>query len=195
VYLFLLVGLAAIGLEILNPGGFAAGIAGAVLVLLGLTGMALLPFEWAGIAFLALAVLLFAAEILVAGFGAFAAGGVAALVIGGLMMFDDPGAEISPVPVVLSALVIGAGFVTLARLGVRSRRAALASGPETMLGAVGEVRGAIGAGAAGQVFVNGELWQARTAGGNPLERGEPVRVVAMQDLTLTVESNREGDRA
>jgi membrane-bound ClpP family serine protease len=47
-------------------------------------------------------------------------------------------------------------------------------------GAVGEVR------RGGLVFVNGELWQARTPGGEPLRPGERVRVESLDGLTLTV---------
>jgi membrane protein implicated in regulation of membrane protease activity len=39
-----------------------------------------------------------------------------------------------------------------------------------LVGEVGEYRGA------GMVFVNGELWQARTANGLLLEQGQKVRV-------------------
>jgi membrane protein implicated in regulation of membrane protease activity len=45
---------------------------------------------------------------------------------------------------------------------------------------VGEVRDN------GLVFVNGELWQARTAGGEVLRPGERVRVESLDGLTLTV---------
>jgi membrane protein implicated in regulation of membrane protease activity len=47
-------------------------------------------------------------------------------------------------------------------------------------GSIGEVRGE------GLVFVNGELWQARTAGGEQLRPGERVRVESLDGLTLTV---------
>jgi membrane-bound serine protease (ClpP class) len=38
----------------------------------------------------------------------------------------------------------------------------------------------------GHVFVRGELWQAKSEDGAPLEPGEHVRVDGMQGLQLTV---------
>jgi membrane protein implicated in regulation of membrane protease activity len=55
--------------------------------------------------------------------------------------------------------------------------------PQTIAGAVGEVRGS------GLVFVNGELWRARTTDGSPLSTGERVRVEQVEDnLRLVVGS-------
>ncbi len=53
-------------------------------------------------------------------------------------------------------------------------------GAQLIAGSVGEVRDN------GLVFVNGELWQARTAGGEVLRPGERVRVESLDGLTLTV---------
>jgi membrane-bound serine protease (ClpP class) len=39
----------------------------------------------------------------------------------------------------------------------------------------------------GQVRVNGELWQARTTGAEPVESGGHVRILALEGLTLVVE--------
>ena len=52
--------------------------------------------------------------------------------------------------------------------------------PERIAGAVGEVR------RDGLVFVNGELWQARTPGGERLKPGDRVEVQSMDGLVLTV---------
>jgi membrane-bound ClpP family serine protease len=56
-------------------------------------------------------------------------------------------------------------------------------------GAVGEVR------RDGLVFVNGELWQARTPDGEQLRVGERVRVESLDGLTLTVRPERIGSTA
>jgi membrane-bound ClpP family serine protease len=47
-------------------------------------------------------------------------------------------------------------------------------------GSIGEVRDN------GLVFVNGELWQARTPSGEKLRPGERVRVESLDGLVLTV---------
>ena len=53
-------------------------------------------------------------------------------------------------------------------------------GPQMIAGAVGEVR------RDGLVFVNGELWQARTTNGEQLKPGDHVRVESLDGLVLNV---------
>lgn len=65
----------------------------------------------------------------------------------------------------------------------RSRRGRVKMGPETLIGALGEVVTACRP--VGQVRVEGELWRARCEEGADV--GEPVRVQALEGLTLLVE--------
>jgi membrane-bound serine protease (ClpP class) len=190
VFLFFSLGLAALGWEVFHPGAIVPGVVGALLLVTALFGLSILPFQWAGVAFILLAAGLFAAEVVTAGVGVLAAGGIASLIIGGLILFDEPGLEVSSPAVVGIALATGAATLLLVRTALRTRRLAVATGGSALIGAVGEVRAPIGPGG-GQVFVNGELWAARTAGGETLPRGEPVRVVKIEELTLTVEPLRE----
>ena len=190
VFLFFSLGFAALGWEVFHPGAIVPGVVGALLLVSALFGLAILPFEWAGVAFILLAAGLFAAEVITAGVGVLAAGGVVSLVVGGLILFDEPGLEVSSPAVVGIALATGAATLLLVRAALRTRRLAVATGGSELIGAVGEVRTPIGPGG-GQVFVNGELWAARAAGGEALPRGEPVRVVKIEELTLTVEPTRE----
>jgi membrane-bound serine protease (ClpP class) len=129
---------------------------------------------------------LFLAEIQVAGVGILAAGGVVSLLIGGLILFDEPGVKASSPAVVATALGVGGMFAALVRLIIKNRGVTPALGAPALVGAIGEVRTPI-AGEAGQVFVNGELWAARLVNGGTVARGESVRVVKMDNLTLTVE--------
>lgn len=64
-----------------------------------------------------------------------------------------------------------------------SRRRRVQMGPETLLGARAQVVTACRP--VGQVRVQGELWRARCEGG--ADRGETVRVRALDELTLVVE--------
>jgi membrane-bound serine protease (ClpP class) len=186
IFLFFSFSLLAIGWEIFHPGAIVPGVVGAILFVLSLFGLSIIPFDWAGIVFIALAVGLFLAEIQVAGIGILAAGGVISLLVGGLILFDEPGVKASSPAVVIIALGVGGMFALLVRLIIKNRGVTPALGAPALVGALGEVRTPI-AGEGGQVFVNGELWTARLTNGGILQRGEPVRVVNMEDLTLTVE--------
>ncbi|HUY70703.1 MAG TPA: NfeD family protein [Gaiellaceae bacterium] len=68
--------------------------------------------------------------------------------------------------------------------GIRySRRRRAVVGVQTMVGRVGEAITALAP--AGQVKVDGEIWEARAVAG--AKAGEPVRVTRVDGLTLEVE--------
>ena len=85
------------------------------------------------------------------------------------------------VPVVLLAAVVEVGE-TLFWLWY-SRRPRVQMGPETLVGATGQV--VTPCAPLGQVRVQGELWRAHCAEGAAV--GEQVRIVALEGLTLLVE--------
>lgn len=184
-------GLAAIGFEIFHPGAIVPGVVGVIFILLAFLGLSVVPFNWAGLTFIGLAFILFALEATVSGFGALALGGIASLVIGGLILFDDAkGPAVSRPGLVVLSVVIGTGFTLIARTAWRAHRRPHTTGGESMAGHVGDVRSAVSA-EAGSVFVNGELWAARTAPGTTIPVGAHVRVTAMHDLTLVVEPQQQ----
>ena len=194
VFLLLLLGLAGLALEAFTPGAIVPGVIGAVSLLLALAGLAVLPFTWTGIVLILLGIGLFAAEIQVGGLGILTLGGVVCLALGGALLFDssDPGLATSPWLAIAMAVLVATGFVASSRLVLKARRRPVTTDGAQMLGETGVARAGIGAGG-GQVTINGEIWNARTADGTEVPPGTPVRVVRVQvdDLTLTVEP-REG---
>ena len=96
---FLLLTLGSLGLvlEMLTPGAIGPGVAGIICLGLGFLALGNLPFNWAGVAFILLAIVLAALEIFVSGFGALGIGAAVSLVVGGLLLFGDfGGGRISP---------------------------------------------------------------------------------------------------
>jgi membrane-bound ClpP family serine protease len=75
-------------------------------------------------------------------------------------------------------LAAGMGFLVLKILQVRRRPVEI--GASTIIGANGVVR------RDGMVFVNGELWRARSDGDEPLRSGEEVEVQGVDGLELRV---------
>jgi len=190
VFFLLLLGIAGIGAEVFNPGAILPGVVGAISLLLALAGISVLPFTWAGIALICLAVILFIAETHVGGFGALGGGGVIALALGGAFLFDsdDPALEPTSWIVWLVAIVMGGLIALGAHYAWRARRRPSKTGGGELVGELGTARSAIGP-ASGQVLVNGEIWSARAADGTEIRAGEAVRVVTVhhEDLSLTVE--------
>ncbi|HVD43489.1 MAG TPA: NfeD family protein, partial [Gaiellaceae bacterium] len=84
-------------------------------------------------------------------------------------------------PLVISiAVALGAVWVFAISKAVQVRHSPVEVGPQLIAGSIGEVRDN------GLVFVNGELWQARTPSGEKLRPGERVRVESLDGLVLTV---------
>ncbi|MDI9369520.1 MAG: ATP-dependent Clp protease proteolytic subunit, partial [Synergistota bacterium] len=90
-YMLLSAGILMIVLEVLSPGGFVLGTAGAVMVLLGAFGLRMLPFNWAGVVLLVAGIGVLVLDLMVGGMGVLSLFGLASLVTGGLILFRAPG--------------------------------------------------------------------------------------------------------
>ena len=191
-YVLLLVGIYGLILEFYNPGILVPGITGTISLLLALYALQLLPVNYAGLALLLVGLGLIVAEAFAPSFGVLGIGGVAAFIIGSIMLLDTdvPGFGISWVLIGSVALVSAILMLVVLMLLMRSRRRAVVSGPEQMVGAHGEVID--WAGHEGRVRTHGEIWKARSK--MALETGRPIRVAEIDDLTLIVEPESKGSK-
>jgi membrane-bound serine protease (ClpP class) len=86
------------------------------------------------------------------------------------------------VPVALSVAGI---LLFLGRLAILAQRQRPVTGADALIGLPGRTRTPLAPGAVGQVDVRGEIWRAESA--VPLGAGDPVKVMAVNGLTLSVE--------
>jgi len=180
--LLFLAGLAGIGYEIFHPGVVLPGALGGISLVIALFGFSVLPTSWAGLALVLLGLALLVADAHVVSHGALTVSGLISLVAGLLLLFHTaPSPYHTSVPLVASvAAALGLFWAFALSKAVQVRRSPVSVGPQHIVGKTGEVR------EGGLVFVNGELWQARTPDGSPLEPGEHVTVEGVDGLTLTV---------
>jgi len=186
-FLLLLIGMVGLALEAFSPGAIVPGAVGGLSLLLGLIGTVQLPVEAIGVVLLIVAFVLIVGEAHLPTGGFLGVAGVAALIAGGLLLFDpDEGApEISPVLVVVVGLVLGGLTVAVGQRVMAARRRPVATGEESLVGSVARVRTTLDP--VGQVFADGALWRARAAEGEaPIEAGYRVRIEAIDGLTLFV---------
>ena len=120
-----------------------------------------------------------------------AIGGIIAMALGSMMLFDAPEMDLR---VAWSAIIPMVGATALLFLFVvstplRAVKSPAVVGTPALVGQTGIARGPLNP--AGQVMIQGELWQA-VARGAPVEEGARVRVVDVNGLTLTVEKAGEG---
>ena len=188
-YGLLLVGIYGLLLEGYNPGAVLPGVVGALALLLGLYGLQLLEVNYAGLALMALGVGLIVAEFFMPAFGSLGVGGLAAFVIGSILLFDNraSGLRVALPLIVGIAVAGGLVIVTVGWLAARARNRPLSSGVETMIGASVEAVGDCLDRCV--VRYGGELWNARTA--SPLRAGQQARIVKVAELTLWVEPQQD----
>jgi membrane-bound serine protease (ClpP class) len=132
-----------------------------------------------------LAIILFIAEIKVASYGMLSLGGLIALTLGSLMLFQ--GVAVSLRLMAPTIALVGGFFVVVSSLAFRAYRAKPQSGVDGMVGLKGLVRQTIDP--EGLVFIHGEIWRAVSE--KKLEPGDKVQVQSVDGLTLKVKKVEE----
>ncbi len=194
--LYLLMALGMLGLfgEISHPGAILPGIVGVGCLLAAGVGLAILPFNIAGLLLIFFGFILLVLEIWVTSFGLLAVAGIASLLGGGLLLFDAPGSPggVHPATLATVGILVGAAVLGVGILLARAQRRPITTGLPGMLGQRGTVTEEFlphGDGYQGWVFVRGELWKGQ--GDKRLLKGQAVRVVRADGLTLAVEMESE----
>jgi membrane-bound serine protease (ClpP class) len=184
-YGLLLIGIYGLLLEGYNPGAVLPGVVGALSLLLGLYGLQLLAVNYAGLALMALGIGLIVMEFFMPAFGSLGVGGLAAFVIGSIILFDNQASGLRVALPLIGGIAVAGGLaiVTIGWLAARARRRPLSAGVETMIGA--SVEAVSDCQDRCVVRYGGELWNARTA--SPLRAGQQARIVKVVELTLWVE--------
>ncbi len=188
-FVFFWGGLALIVLELFTPGG-VLGTIGAVMLVSSLVALGMLPFQLIGVVFLIASVVFFVLELKHPGVGLPAVAGIVCLVLGGWYLYDTsvPGIRVSALVIVPVAAFAAFFFLVVVRAAIRLRQRGVVSRAERLVGVEGTVVRDLGPG--GVVKVASEEWTAEAVRGAP-KRGDRVRVVAMDGLTLKVEPAEE----
>jgi len=187
-FILMPIGVYGLILEFFNPGAVAPGVVGAVSLLVALYALSYIPIDYAGAALVLFGVALMVAEAHIGAFGALGVGGIAAFVVGALMMFpaQAPGFALSRGIIVGAALSSGLLLIFILAALLSSRKAPVAAGSEALIGAEAEV--VSWQGGEGRVRVNGEIWLARSD--SSFAAGHRVQIAGRDGLVLQVEDVR-----
>jgi membrane-bound serine protease (ClpP class) len=183
-FLLLLGALAGIGAEISHPGALFPGVLGATCLILFLFASQILPVSGAGILLILLGVLLLIAEVKVVSHGLLTLGGIAAIILGAMMLVDSnvPELKVPLVAILPGAAVLVAWTLLLVRLVLRAQRRRAVTGEAGMIDAVAIADTDLDP--EGWVRVMGERWKA--VADERVTAGDRVRVVEVRGLTLAV---------
>lgn len=184
-YILLLIGLAGLYFEFSTPGAILPGALGGISLILAFYSLQTLSANYAGLLLILLGVILFIAEVKVTSYGLLSIGGLIAVVLGSLMLFDSsvPYLRISWSVIISSSLLIWAFFVIIVGLVVKAQRRKTQTGMDGLIGMTCQV--CVDIDRQGKVFVHGEYWNARSS--TVIRKGEYARITAVKNMDLTVE--------
>lgn len=187
-YILLLVGMYGIMFELYNPGAVLPGIVGVISIILAFYSMHSLPVNYAGVALIIFAIILFLLEIKIVSHGLLAIGGVISLLLGSMMLIRSGSpleiARISRGLIIAATTVSAAFFLFIVGAGIRAQRQKTTTGKEAMVGYMGEVIESLNP--TGTILVQGEIWNAESLSGE-IAKGEKVKVKELKNLKLYVE--------
>ena len=183
-YILMLLGLAGLYFEFTSPGALLPGIIGGISLLLAFFSLQTLPVNYAGVLLILFAVILFIAEIKVISHGVLSVGGIVALVLGSMLLFDssEPAMRLSWGVLLASVATISSFFIVVAVMVVKAQKRRQYFGEEAMVGEVGEAVTDVHA--TGTAFIKGEYWRAYSD--QLIVKGKRVSVVSVEGMILKV---------
>jgi membrane-bound serine protease (ClpP class) len=186
-YILFMIGLYGIMFELYNPGGIFPGVIGGISLILAFYSLHTLPVNYAGLALIIFAVILFIAEIKVVSYGLLSVGGVISLILGSIMLIDTESTlevvKISWQVILVIVLFTTAFFVFAIGFGIKAQVRKPTTGVEGIIGEIGETISNLEPG--GQIRVHGELWNAESLDGF-INQGTKVKVAQISNLKLMV---------
>ena len=178
-----LAGLVGLIFEVLHPGVVLPGALGAVSLVISLYGFSVLNPSWGGVVLVVLGVALLVIDLHAVTHGVLTTAGLISLGFGLVLLFQN-----QPSPFHVNTWLVAGIGIAIAGMwafalgkGFAARRRPVTTGAASMIGVTGLARGP------NTVAIRGELWNAHTVTGEPLEPGEEVVVEAVEGgLTLRV---------
>jgi membrane-bound serine protease (ClpP class) len=186
-YILFMLGLYGLLFEIFSPGAIFPGVIGGICIILAFYAMHTLPINYAGLALIIFAVILFILEIKIVSHGVLMIGGIISLVLGSIMLIDVKSAwgalTISWEVIAMIAVITILFFLLIIGLGIKAQRRKPATGAEGIVGEIGKAISDLEPN--GLVRVHGEIWDAETID-IKIEAGSKIIVEQVNNLKLKV---------
>ena len=188
-YILMLLGFYGLFFELTNPGTLFPGVIGGICLILAFYAFQTLPVNYAGLLLIILALILFVLEIKITSHGILTIGGIIAMVIGSLMLFESPAPFMKlSLTLVLPAVLVTALFfsVTLS-LAFKAQRRKPVTGVEGLVGESGVAHTDINR-EGGQVSLHGEIWSAHSD--ESIAKGKKITVETVSGLKVKVRESQ-----
>jgi membrane-bound serine protease (ClpP class) len=187
-YVLMLLGIYGLLFELYNPGSVLPGVVGGISLILAFYSLHTLPVNYAGLALIVFAVVLFVVDLKVASHGILTIGGIISLILGSMMFIRSDSAlefaQLSWTVILTCAAMTLLFFMFVIGFGIRALKSKPSTGSEGLVGEVGQALSILNPG--GRVIIHGEIWNAVSVSGK-IPKDADVRVVSIESLTLHVE--------
>jgi membrane-bound serine protease (ClpP class) len=184
-YILMLLGFYGLFFELTNPGSLFPGVIGGICLILAFYAFQTLPVNYAGLLLIILAIILFILEIKIISHGVLTIGGIVAMTIGSLMLFESPAPFMKlSLAVILPAVVMTTLFFTiLIGLAYKAYKRKPITGSEGLLGSYGIADTDITR-EGGRVTIHGERWSSYSE--DAIDKGNRIIVEEVSGLKLKV---------
>lgn len=186
-YILFMLGLYGLLFELYNPGSIFPGVVGGICIILAFYSFHTLPINYAGLALIIFAIILFILEIKVVSHGILTIGGTISLILGSIMLIDSDSTlefvKISWQIIALFVVLTVVFFVFAIGLGIKAQRKKVTTGIEGLLLEEGFVVSDLKP--IGTIQIHGEIWNAESVEGK-ISKGHRVKVLEVNNLTLKV---------
>ncbi len=183
-YVLMMLGFLGLFFELSNPGVILPGVIGGISLILAFFAFQTLPVNYAGVLLILLGLVLFIAEIKIVSHGMLTVGGVIAMILGSLLLFEssEPALRVSWSVIGVTVLATTLFFLFAVTKAVKAHRTKPSTGKEGLVGEEGWADSEIAP--EGRVFVRGEYWNAWSD--EPIPSGGKVVVVAVEGMRVKV---------
>ncbi len=187
VYILFMLGIYGLFFELYNPGAIFPGVIGGICIILALYSMHTLPINYAGLALIIFAVILFVLEIKIVSHGILSVGGVISLILGSIMLIDvDSFGQVFKISweIIATVVILTVLFFSFAiTMGIKAQRRKPTTGAEGIIGEIGVAISDLDP--EGEVRVHGEIWKSESIAGK-IKYGQTIKVEGILNLKLKV---------
>ncbi|MQG15660.1 MAG: nodulation protein NfeD [SAR202 cluster bacterium] len=190
--ILLAIGFIGILIELINPGGFVAGITGIAAIILALVALGNLPVNWMGMLLIGFAGILFYIEVQVSGLGIAGLIGGALFIVGSILLFggfsepdiNGPGFMANTWILVVISTIIGLAIIILVKSSLDAKKNQYRTHERVSLGQVAKTITDLNP--EGTVYISGEEWSAVSETGSLIESNSSVVITNKDKLILKV---------
>ena len=190
-YVLFILGIFGIIYEFAQPGLGVSSAIGVICIILALYAFSVIPVNYAGLALIVLAIILFILDLKLNTGGMVSIAGIASLLIGSFILIDSdaPYLQIARSLIIGLSLAVSAFLILVIRAVYKVHRKKPVTGSIGMIGSEGEVIEKLDP--SGLIKTHGEIWKAISADKKMIKKGSPVEVVKVEGLILYVKKTKD----